>query len=81
MEIESICWLVLFILLIVIELATMGLTTIWFAGGSVAGFIVSVLDGNILLQILAFVIVSVVLLIFTRPFAVRYVNKNRTKTN
>lgn len=81
MEIESICWLVLFIILIVIELATMGLTTIWFAGGSVAGFIVSVLNGNIIFQILAFVIVSVVLLVFTRPFAVRYVNKNRAKTN
>ena len=81
MEIESICWLVLFIILIVIELATMGLTTIWFAGGSVAGFIISVLNGNIILQILAFVIVTVVLLVFTRPFAVRYVNKNRAKTN
>lgn len=37
METTSICWLAVFVLLIVIELATMGLTTIWFAGGRRGG--------------------------------------------
>ena len=35
---ETMGWLIIFIVLIVIELLTMGLTTIWFAGGALAGF-------------------------------------------
>ena len=81
METTSICWLAVFVLLIVIELATMGLTTIWFAGGSVAGFIASMLGANVVIQAVVFFVVSIVLLIFTRPFAVRYINSNKTKTN
>lgn len=81
METTSICWLVVFVLLIVIELATMGLTTIWFAGGAVAGFIASMLGANVVIQAVVFFVVSIVLLIFTRPFAVRYINSNKTKTN
>lgn len=81
MEIQSIFWLGLFVILLIIELATMGLTTIWFAGGSVAGFIISILNGSIVIQGIAFIIVSIILLVFTRPFAIQYVNKNRAKTN
>lgn len=81
METTSICWLAVFLLLIVIELATMGLTTIWFAGGAVAGFIASMLGANVVIQAVVFFVVSIVLLIFTRPFAVRYINSNKTKTN
>ena len=81
METTSICWLVVFILLILIELATMGLTTIWFAGGAVAGFVASMLGVNVVIQATAFFAVSILLLFFTRPFAVRYINSNKTKTN
>ena len=81
METTSICGLAVFVLLIVIELATMGLTTIWFAGGAVAGFIASMLGANVVIQAVVFFVVSIVLLIFTRPFAVRYINSNKTKTN
>ena len=77
----AICWLVVFILLILIELATMGLTTIWFAGGAVAGFVASMLGANVVIQAAAFFAVSILLLFFTRPFAVRYINSNKTKTN
>ena len=81
METTSICWLAVCVLLSVIELATMGLTTIWFAGGAVAGFIASMLGANVVIQAVVFFVVSIVLLIFTRPFAVRYINSNKTKTN
>ena len=81
METTSICWLVVFILLILIELATMGLTTIWFAGGAVAGFVASMLGANVVIQAAAFFAVSILLLFFTRPFAVRYINSNKTRTN
>lgn len=79
---DSIYWLLLFILLLVIEVLTMGLTTIWFAGGALASFLVSLVAGNILeLEVAVFIIVSVVLLLFTRPLAVRYLNRRTVRTN
>lgn len=81
MSIGPIHWLVFFVILLAIEAVTMGLTTIWFAGGAIAGFAVNLLGGNIWMQIGAFLAVSFLLLIFTRPVAVKYINKGRTRTN
>ena len=76
-----IIWLVILAVLVVIEIITLGLTTIWFAGGALVALVVSLLGGPVWLQILLFLIVSVVLLIFTRPLGVRDMNKNQQKTN
>ncbi len=77
----TIFWLILFILLSMIEIATMGLTTIWFAMGALVATIASVFGANSIVQAILFIVVSVIMLIFTRPIAVKYFNKNRTKTN
>lgn len=74
-------WLLLLIVMIVTELITMGLTTIWFAGGAIIAIILAVLHVPVAIQIAAFLVVSIVLLIFTRPIAVRYFNHDRLKTN
>ncbi len=78
---EPIIWLGLVIVLLAIEVATLGLTTLWFAGGSLIAFFAALLHAPVILQILLFLGVSIVLLFFTRPFAVRYLNKSREKTN
>lgn len=77
----SIIWLILLAVLLVVEIITLGLTTIWFAGGALVAFLVSIVGGPLWLQILLFIAVSVVLLIFTRPLAVKYMNRNVNKTN
>ena len=74
-------WLGLFILLMIIELTTMGLTTIWFAAGSLAALVLSLFDVALPIQIIVFLAVAVILLIWTRPIAMRYFNQNRTRTN
>ncbi len=81
MEMESVYWLALTVVLIIIELATMGLTTIWFAGGAAAAFAVSLAGGGLMVQIAVFLVVSIILLVFTRPFAAKYINKGHVKTN
>ena len=78
---EAICWLAIVIVLLVIEIATLGLTTIWFAGGALVACIAALLHANIWVQIVLFLVVSVLLLFFTRPLAIRYMNKDRMKTN
>ena len=74
-------WLVAFVILIGIEAATMALTTIWFAGGAVFAFFAAVLGFSIQTQLVVFLIVSFILLLFTRPFAMRFVNRETVKTN
>ena len=74
-------WLVVMVALIVIELATLGLTTIWFACGALVAVVAAALDAPLLLQILMFVVVSFAVLLAVRPIAVKYFNKDRTRTN
>ena len=78
---STIFWLVALVLFILIEIATMGLTTIWFAGGALVAVIASALGLPLVVQIVLFFAVSFVLLYFTRPMAVKYFNKDRVKTN
>ena len=74
-------WLVVLIVSIGVEVATLGLTSIWFAGGAVVAVIVAAFHGPVWLQILLFFAVSLLLLFFTRPIAVRYFNRDRVRTN
>lgn len=74
-------WLIVFVACIVIEIITMGLTTIWFAGGALVAAIGAAVGAPLWLQIVLCVVVSLVLLYFTRPIAVKYFNKDRVKTN
>ncbi|HBI73911.1 MAG TPA: NfeD family protein, partial [Lachnospiraceae bacterium] len=74
-------WLGLILVLITIEAATVSLTTIWLAAGSLVAFILALLCLPLWLQIATFLIVSTLLLIFTRPVAVKYLKIGHEKTN
>ena len=74
-------WLGLVIFFLVIEIATLGLTTIWFAGGSLAAFFLNLADVPVLWQVITAILVSFLLMLTIRPFANRRMNGKRTKTN
>lgn len=78
---EVLIWLGLLILFLVIEIATVGLTTIWMAGGALVALFLELAGLNIGWQIGAFLVISFVLLVFTRPFAMKYINSHHEKTN
>lgn len=78
---KTIYWLALFVVLLVIEIITMGLTTIWFAAGAFIAFVAGILGFGVTVQVVVFIVVSAVLLIMTRPLAVKYFNQERQKTN
>lgn len=78
---EAIVWLAILIVMVVIEIKTLGLTTIWFAGGALVALLMSLLGIGLPIQILLFLVVSLGLLLGTRPIALKYFNKNRTRTN
>ncbi|MGI6085298.1 MAG: NfeD family protein [Acetivibrionales bacterium] len=74
-------WLGLIVVLIAIEAATVSLTTIWLAGGALVALIFAMLQLPMWTQIAAFLATSVVLLIFTRPIAVKYFKSGIQRTN
>ncbi len=74
-------WAVLIGIFAVVELATVALTTIWFAIGAVVALIGAALGVDMWLQVVLFLLVSLVTLFFTRPLAMRYVGNNTVKTN
>ncbi len=76
-----ILWLVLLIIAVVVEVLTMGLTSIWFAGGALVAILATFVHAPIWLQVVLFFLVSLLLLFFTRPIAVKYFNKDRVRTN
>lgn len=81
MDYTEFIWLGLLIVFLIIEIATVGLTTIWLAGGAFVALILGMMGLNIWWQIGAFLLVSVLLIIFTRPFAAKYINSHHEKTN
>ena len=83
-----ICWLLLAAIFIVIELVpdlielvTLGLTTIWFAGGAFVAAIAGACGANLVVQVILFLVVSIVLLVLTRPIAVKHLDSKIEKTN
>ena len=56
MEREAIVWLALFVILLIVELLTVGLTSIWFAGGALAALVLELLGVDLIWQIGAFIL-------------------------
>lgn len=74
-------WLIFAALLAVIEAVTLGLVCIWFAGGAVAAAIAAMAGAGTLVQIIVFLIASIVLLILTKPIVSKRLNNKTEKTN
>ena len=74
-------WLIALAVLLVIEIITLGLTTIWFAGGALVAFVLALFNVPLLVQITVFLVVSILLLLFTRPVVEKRLNESRVKTN
>ncbi len=78
---ETMFWLIMIVIFVVAEIVTVGLTSIWFAGGALVSLICSALGMDFFWQIIVFVVVSVILLIFTRPWAMKFLKPRLVKTN
>lgn len=76
-----IIWTALIILFIVVEIISVGLTSIWFAGGALVALLVCAAGLGTAWQFAAFVVVSVILILFTRPWALKYMKPKLVKTN
>lgn len=77
----SIAWLIAFVVFLVVEGMTASLTSIWFAGGSLAALVAQVCGAPLKPQLAVFVVVSFALFIMVRPFTAKILHKKKTDTN
>ena len=64
-------WLILTMILIMVEIISLGLTSIWFAGGAFVAGLISLTGAHWLIQILTFAAVSTILFVFTNKISVK----------
>ena len=78
-------WLVIAVIMLVIEIATTGLATIWFALGAVVAMIMDLCGASVVSQIVVMAVVSIVCfilcMIWIRPKLESLRKKNVQKTN
>lgn len=74
-------WLALTIVCIIVEMATVSLVSIWFAGGALIACLLDIAGIHVVIQVIVFLVISLILLLVTRPLANRWLNRSRIKTN
>jgi len=74
-------WLIVMVFMILLEIMSFNLVTIWFALGAFITIFVSLLTGNFAIQILSFILVTTVSLLATRKFMTKIKRTDPIKTN
>ncbi|MCL2138353.1 MAG: NfeD family protein [Treponema sp.] len=74
-------WAALVIIFGLIEAFTFNLTTVWFGIAALIVVLLSFFNIPVSIQVVVFFTVSALLLIFTRPLAVKKIKNGKSKTN
>ena len=81
MDMYAIIWLVLMVLFLIAEAATVTVTSLWFAAGAMIALLASVLGAKFWLQVVLFLVVSAAMLFALRPMVRKYFTPKLTRTN
>lgn len=77
----AILWLVLMVVFLILEAATVTLVSLWFAAGALTAMVAALLGGALWLQVTLFLVVAAVLLTALRPLVRRFLTPKLTATN
>jgi membrane protein implicated in regulation of membrane protease activity len=74
-------WLTITVFAMIIEFLTTDMLSIWFAGGGLVGILLAALNVHWSIQVTAFIVVSIVLLLCFRKIVIKKFSKELVKTN
>ncbi|MBR4308504.1 MAG: NfeD family protein [Oscillospiraceae bacterium] len=74
-------WITALIFFTFVEAGTVSLVAIWFMGGSLVAYVLALCSVPGWIQVSAFVLVSLVLLLFLRPVFQKMIESKKTATN
>ena len=77
----AIIWLLLVVVFLIAEAATVTVISLWFAAGALAAMATALLGGGIWLQAGVFLVVSAIALTALRPLVRKYLTPKLTATN
>ena len=78
---QTIIWLILMVAFVLTEAATVAMVSLWFAAGSLAAMVASLLGAPIWLQVALFLAVAAVLLASLRPLVRKHFTPKLSRTN
>lgn len=78
---QTIIWLILMVVFLLTEAATVAMVSLWFAAGSLAAMVASLLGAPIWLQVALFLAVSAALLSLLRPLVRKHFTPRLSRTN
>lgn len=76
-----ILWFLIFLILVIVEVLTLNLSTVWFIIGSVFAFFSSFFTRNLNYQIIVFIVFSIISVILTKRFLTKISNFKKINTN
>lgn len=74
-------WFITFLIFLFVELVTVNLVTVWFATGALVSFAVSLFIDNVFLEVFCFIIISILMLITTKPMLKKIKRHSREAFN
>ena len=74
-------WLIASGIFFVCEIVTVGFLLFWFGIAGLITMVVSLFTSNIIIQSVVFLVTSVILILSTKPFVKKFVNKETIVTN
>lgn len=75
-------WICVLVGAVILEVVTAtSLISIWFAVGSVFGLIANQLNLNFGIQVVIFLVTSILSIVIVRPYVYKYVKQNTVATN
>lgn len=77
----AVFWLILMVVFLILEASTVTLVSTWFALGSLAAILVSLMNASVWIQVTIFILVSATALSALRPLVRKHINPKLTKTN
>lgn len=77
----TIIWAISIVVFVILEAATYQLVSIWFAVGAVGGLIASICGASFTVQMIVFLIISALFLLFLRPVSVKLLKPRGARTN
>ena len=77
----AIYWFMACLVLLFIEISTVNLVSIWFAIGSLFARILAIFTDNFLLQLIMFIVISIIALLITKPLVKKFRKTDIVPTN
>lgn len=78
---DILIWLCVVIVFVIVEITTLGLTSIWFSAGALVAMLATFVTDSFLMQFSVFALSTLVFMVLLKPLTSKFFLKETVKTN